>query len=395
MAIYKLFPLQDTTLYSYYPTENSGMDAICEIFNKLDPSGKPQVARYLSLYDTDEIKDIIDNTIKGAQYSVSLRNFIATAQGITQNTPIEILPVAQSWIAGTGQHSDSPSTENGACWSTPTYAGTGTWAESGSINGFTFTSSYDPTSTVQGGGNWIYDESGSIYVLYNYVLPTYVSVDQLNSPSQHIFKPADLKDIEADVTPIIDAWYYNAIPNYGFITKLSSSFEFEPNQNVQPELKYYSVDTNTIYPPHLEFQWRDYSTILTGSATSSIVATKDIKISLAENPSTFRPESINRFYLNVNQLYPTRTFQTSSLFTGTHYLPTSSYFAIKDLDTNEYVCNFSTDYTQISADSKGNYFTVYMNGLEPERYYSIVIKTEINGSTILFDDNYYFKVING
>jgi hypothetical protein len=36
-----------------------------------------------------------------------------------------------------------------------------------------------------------------------------------------------------------------------------------------------------------------------------------------------------------------------------------------------------------------------MNGLEPERYYAIVIKTEINGSTVIFDDNYYFKVING
>ena len=36
-----------------------------------------------------------------------------------------------------------------------------------------------------------------------------------------------------------------------------------------------------------------------------------------------------------------------------------------------------------------------MNGLEPERYYKILIKTVIGGSTIIFDDNYYFKVING
>jgi len=395
MAIYKLFPLQDTTLYSYYPDENSGMDAMCEVFNMLDTSGKPQVARYLSLYDNDEIKDVINNTIKGAQYSVSLKNFIATAHGITQPTTIEILPIAQSWVVGTGYHLDSPSTENGACWNTPTYAGTGEWLESGSINGFTFTSSYNSSSTTQGGGNWIYDESGSIYVVYDYSEPDYVGVDQLNSPYKLPFKPIDLKDIDVDVTPIVKVWYNDVIPNYGFITKLSSSFEFNSSPNVQPLFNYYSVDTNTIYPPHIEFRWRDYSTILTGSATSSIVTTKDIKISLAENPSTFHPESINRFYLNVNQLYPTRTFQTSSLFTGTHYLPTSSYFAIKDLDTNEYVCNFSTDYTQISADSKGNYFTVYMNGLEPERYYSIVIKTEINGSTILFDDSYYFKVING
>jgi hypothetical protein len=36
-----------------------------------------------------------------------------------------------------------------------------------------------------------------------------------------------------------------------------------------------------------------------------------------------------------------------------------------------------------------------MNGLEPERYYTLLIKTTINGSTIVFDDQYSFKVING
>jgi len=371
------------------------MDAMCEVFNQLDTSERPQVARYLSLYDNDEIKYVIDNNIKGTKYSVSLRNFIATANGINQPTPIEILPLAQSWVAGTGYHLDSPSTENGACWNTPLHAGTGGWLGSGDINGFQFTSSYDPLFSTQGGGNWIYDDLSRVYVLYDYVEPDYVNIEQLKTPYESPFKPVDLKDIDVDVTPIVKVWYHDVIPNYGFITKLSSSFEFNTDLNNQPLFNYYSVDTNTIYPPHLEFRWRDYSTILTGSATSSIVTTENIKVSLAENPSTFRPESINRFYLNVNPLYPTRTFQTSSLFTGTHYLPTSSYFAIKDLDTNEYVCNFSTDYTQISADDRGNYFTVYMNGLEPERYYSIVIKTEINGSTILLDDNYYFKVING
>ena len=58
------------------------------------------------------------------------------------------------------------------------------------------------------------------------------------------------------------------------------------------------------------------------------------------------------------------------------------------------VIDFDTNYTKLSANSDGNYFTVYMSGLEPERYYQIVIKSEINGSTVLFDDNYYFKVIN-
>ena len=65
------------------------------------------------------------------------------------------------------------------------------------------------------------------------------------------------------------------------------------------------------------------------------------------------------------------------------------------MDTNEFVINFDTQYTQISSDSRGNYFDVYMDGLEPERYYSILIKTEINGSTLVIEDDNYFKVING
>jgi hypothetical protein len=36
-----------------------------------------------------------------------------------------------------------------------------------------------------------------------------------------------------------------------------------------------------------------------------------------------------------------------------------------------------------------------MNGLEPERYYAILIQTNLNGSKIVFDNQYYFKVING
>jgi hypothetical protein len=118
-------------------------------------------------------------------------------------------------------------------------------------------------------------------------------------------------------------------------------------------------------------------------------------MSLSENPGTFYPNSINRFYVNVSPLYPTRVYQTSSLYTNLNYLPTSSYYAIKDLDTNEFVINFDEQYTQISSNERGNYFDVYMSGLEPERYYKILIKTNIENSTIIFDDYYYFKVING
>ena len=370
MAVYKIFPTQDATLYSAYPTMNTGLDAILETSNKLDISGNPDVARYLVKFDTNEIIDIISNKISGSTYDVYFKNFIAEAQGINLDTSLEILPVAQNWNNGTGYTLDSPTIKDGSSWAYSSYSGSNPWNMSGSG----FTGSYNTTYSSQGGGNFF---TGSIYKV------------------TQSFELRSEKDIEVNVKTTVNAWSSSILPNYGFIVKLTGSQEFNPSEYIQPQFKYYSVDTNTIYPPCLEFRWRDYQSVLTGSLTGSIVTTSDIKMSLSQNSGVFYPTSINKFNVNVSPLYPNRVYQTSSLFTNLNYLPTSSYYAIKDLATNEFVVNFDNQYTQISSDSTGNYFSVYMSGLEPERYYKILIKTIINGSTLIFDDNYYFKVING
>jgi len=374
MAIYKLFPSQDATLYSSYPTMNTGLDAILEASNQIGSDGTPDVARYLIQFDNTEILDIINNKISGSSYDVYFKNFVTEVQGINQNTTLELRAAAQSWNNGTGYTLDSPIVEDGASWAYASYSGSNPWLSSGNTTGGYYTSSFNLAYTTQGGGNW--------FTSSNYLVTT-------------SFGLRSTKDIELGVKNIVNAWSSSVIPNNGFLIKLSGSQEFNTSQYVQPIFKYYSVDTNTIYPPTLEFRWNDYQTVLTGSATASLVNTVDLKMSLAENPGEFFPESINRFYINVSPLYPARTYQTSSMFTNLNYLPTSSYYAIKDLDTNEFVVNFDTTYTKISSDANGNYFTVYMSGLEPERYYKVLIKTIINGSTIIFDDNYYFKVING
>ena len=373
MAVYKIFPIKDTSLYSYYPTMNTGLDAILEASNTINIEGNPIISRYLIEFDTTEIQDIINNKISNNTFDVFLKNSIATAQGINTDVELEIFPLAQSWNNGTGHYLDIPNVTDGASWSYRNTSGSSIWDMSGSINGYGYTGSFDSTFSSQGGGSWFTSST---------LIPQITESFGLRSE----------KDLELNVKDIVNLWYSGSIPNYGFLTKLSSSSEFDSNLDNQPILKYYSVDTNTIYPPQLEFRWRDYTTITPDS--SSIVSTKQIKLSLDDNPGEFFPSSINRFYINVSPLYPTRTYQTSSLFTNTNYLPTSSYYAIKDLATNEFVISFDTQYTQISSDSRGNYFDVYMSGLEPERYYKILIKTVLNNSTKIFDDNYYFKVIN-
>ena len=377
MAVYKIFPYKDTTLYSQYPSMSAGLDAISEVTNKLGVDDTPDVSRFITQFDLNEIQNVINNKIGNNTWDVNFRSFIADAYGITTDSSLEIYPLAQEWNNGTGEYLDNPITTNGASWNFSDYSGGTSWIESGSFGTELITSSYNPQYSGQGGGNWFYSGSG---------VASYQVTQSFDLRSN--------KDLNVGVKTIVSKWYSGSIPNYGFITKWNDSIEFFNTSSIQPVMKYYSVDTNTIYPPQLEFKWRDYSTVLTGTE-STIVSNPNIKMSLAENPGVFYSGSINRFRLNISPMYPSRTFQTSSYYVGKNYLPTASYYAIKDLDTNEYVIEFDQDFTKVSCDATGNYFDIYMNGLEPERYYKILIKTTISGSTIVKDDSYYFKVVNG
>ncbi len=378
MAVYKIFPYKDSTIYSFYPDMNTGIDPISQISNlNIAVDSNPQVARYLTEFVQDEIEDVINNKIKGKEWDVDFRSYIATAQGVVESTDLIVYPIAQYWYNGTGTYLDVPQTTDGCTWYSPNFKGSSTWTLTGTdSHGNVIGSHYNSTYVGPGGGNWLIN-SGST-----------------NFGITQSFDTRSTKDLKVNAKEVVSRWYSGSMDNNGFIVKWEDNVEWNSNVQIQPVMQFYSVDTNTIYPPQLEFKWRDYQSVLDGPASSSIVDTTNLISSLSENPGTFSPQSVNRFRFNVAPKYPIRVFATGSQFTGTNYLPTASYYAIKDLDTNEYVVDYDTTYTQLSSDSKGNYFDVYMNGLEPERYYKICVKTNINGSTIVLDDNYYFKVVN-
>jgi hypothetical protein len=381
MAVYKLFPYKDTTLYSMYPSMNTGIDPILQISNlNFAMNTSPQVARALVKFVDSEINDTLNNLVGASSWKAYFKLFIATAQGIVEDSTLEIWPAAVSatpsigWNNGTGTYLDQPLTTDGACWESPFFAEGNVWP----INTITYaTGSWDSTYSVPGGGAWYTSSNGT-----NSMLLT------------QSFDVRTEKDLNLDVTSIVQAWTSSALPNQGFLIKWEDSAEFNPNKLVQPVMQYYSVDTNTIYPPQLEIRWDDF-VWNTGSSGIEVLNQPNLKISLAENPGTFFPESINRFRLNVTQMYPPVVWTTSSLYTIQHYLPSgSSFYAVKDLDTNEYVIEFS-EYTKISADTTSSYFDIYMNGLEPERYYKVLVQVTAGGSTTVYDDKYYFKVVSG
>ena len=377
MAIYKLFPYKDTSLYSMYPSMNTGIDPINQISNlNFAVDSSPSVARSLINFDTNEIQNIINNKVSG-DWDAVLKSYIATAQGIVEDSILEIFPVYDSWNQGTGTYLDQPITSDGAAWNSPILGGGNPWNIGGPSLGYT--SSYNPTYAPQGGGSW-YASSSDGNITY---------------PITQSFGPRTEKDLNVVVTSIVDDWYSGSLNNNGFIIKWENAAEFNTSKQVQPVMQYYTVDTNTIYPPELEIRWDD-STWNTGSSTITELFQPNAFIELAENPGIFYSESINRFRINCRPKYPARVWATSSLYTKQYYLPSgSAWYAIKDLDTDEYVVDFDANYTRISADVSSSYFDVYMNGLEPERYYKILIQVNSEGSTTVYDDNYYFKIVNG
>ena len=382
MAVYKIFPLQDASIYSFYPNMNTGIDPIIEVGNlNVNINPVPQVFRYLLEFDQDEINSVIDSRVGGTQFSSSLRCFIANAQGVNFNTNIEVYPISGSWSNGTGTYLDSPFTTDGVSWKNQTFEGGQQW----SLNGWgTYVTASWSGSNNQGGATWYTGSSD----------PYNTNIEAIQS-----FTLRSQKDLNVPVTDIVKVWYsssksiggYTNIVNDGFIVKWEEPLEFITASAIQPIMQFYSVDTNTIYPPQLEIKWDDQS-FETGSLPP--IQTTDMYVALDSNPGVFYSESINRFRLNVRPDFPVRTFQTASIDTINHHLPNGSLYSVKDLDTNETLIEFDNEFTKISCDEQSNYFDIYMNGLQPERYYKILIQTEVSGSTIVKDDNYYFKVIN-
>ena len=109
MAIYKLFPEKDATLYTQYPTMNTGLDEILEASTYLFDA-KAQTSRYLIKFSQNEINSVYTSYISGSGISFlstetdSLLGSLAAGQnptGLTNDTYLEV-PLTSSTGVGIG-----------------------------------------------------------------------------------------------------------------------------------------------------------------------------------------------------------------------------------------------------------------------------------------------------
>ena len=373
---YFVFPEIDTTIYQVSGSGNSGLDEILEVQKTMsDSGGNVKVSRILIKFDLSEISSsIVNGTISNdAKYYLNM--YDAGSENLNTTQSLWAYPVSQSWVEGQGTFSDSPATLEGASWN---YR-----------DGITLKTPWSGSSTEHQGGAW-HEE---VYATQSFKYGS--------------------DDMRMNVTPIVNKWLDNTYPNNGFIVKRSGSFENidtnvdEGNTERFGNFKFFSRQTNTIYPPKLEVEWYD-TNWSTGSLSGlSSTELEDLSVYRKNLRPEYKESSKVKFRLVGRAKYPTKSYSnTASEYLTAKYLPSGSieniggdgaYYSVLDNQTDDIIIPFGTG-SLISCDSTGNYFNLWMNGLQAERYYKFQFRV-VSGSNTTeetiqhFDDDFTFKVV--
>lgn len=359
MAIFKIFPEIDAFIASNASIENTGLDEILELGAYPDLTGTGHSSRVLLKF-SDQDLDKVKTLVSGSSFTSHLKLYLADAYEIPTSYTVVAAPIylpeGSDWIQGTGKAGDTPTNTSGVSWE---YTNPLTkWPTAYPLE---VTASY---VTVVGGGTWY---------------------TNLLSSQDHTVRSTH--DLNIDVTQATLSIQNLEIPNKGFILKLSDELDF--NTGTPIRLKYFSKNTNTIYPPVLEFAWDDSQI----DSTLSEIETDLMTLRLINGKPIYKTGTKQRFRLAVRPKFPSRRFSIVSIYTENYRLPEESYWGIKDEYTEEMVVDFSLIGTKVSADDKSSYFDIYMDGLQPERYYRVLVKTTVDGSEVVVPLEEPFKVV--
>lgn len=361
----------------------------------------PEFSRTLIKFDLTSLSQSISkNEISSSQLKFTLNLKACGLRNLPLNYKIYAYPISQSWENGNGRYADDGS-QLGATWNDRSYSGSNLWYGNSISNSYQqvdylLTSSYSSASFQNEGGTWYYKVPASYtnkpkWICNSSYFPSLVNNSLICSQS---FTYGQQSDISMDITQIVRSWLCGCVPNNGLI--LLSSFEIStpPLQQTNGLLQFFSKDTNTIYSPYIDVGWND-AVFNTGSLKPVSSSIQNL-ITLQSLSNTYKAGSVAKIFVFARDKYPLKTFnkayQQPAMVTP-KYLPTSSYYMIKDAESEEVLVNFDS-YTKLSCDAtNGNYFKLNTNGLPQERYLTVFIKVEYKDGTIdIVDTQKIFKI---
>lgn len=340
-----------------------------------------EFSRILLKFDFTTISESIaaDNNITSPQFILKLIN--CTQRNLPFNYNIYAFPISQSWDGGNGRYVEDSNTygtnwyykdfENGSLWYNP--------LSTRQINATDYFLTESIESFNHGGATWYYKNP-------------ITNESYLCSQS---FAQNDTGDISINITNIVNSWISNEIPNEGIILMISQ--EVKPYTGSYDEclLQFYSKESNTIYSPTVQISWDD-SEFLTGDLAPANID-NGIIVNFNNLAKTYKSGEILKINVFSREKYQLKLFnkaiQQPNMVTP-KYLPASSYYMLKDAESEFVLYDFS-DYTKLSCDDMhGNYFWFDTTGLPLERYYTFYIKSVFDsGEIVIFKSDKVFKIV--
>lgn len=391
----------DATMYeaNSLKTFNTGLDEILEVSKKLDTDGSTLVkSRFVVKFDMSEITDTL------TKYSADLNSckfmlqlFTTHAKNLPAGYTLDAKLMGQPWTNGTGFEFDSTATIDGLSWATPhaswsytpigsatTLSGSSWISSSQQINNGT------PSLYISGsgsGGSWLYQSGSGIFNTSSFD-SAYFYQPGLDTDESFGLQPTD---INMDVTEAVKTWISGSggisVDNNGFLIKFSDADEVDGTK--MGIIKFFSRDTHTIYVPRITMYW-DNSTFTTGSLSA---VNLDSYLTYSKTKPTYKDTDITKIRIYARDKYPQKSLTNLFPTETVKFLPTTTYYAIRDAATDEYIIPFDNIYNKVSCDSTSNFIHVDMNSFMPERYYRIELKIEDGFTEECIDDEIYFKVV--
>lgn len=371
------YPESDATVYESLQTTNTGLDEILEIGKQYGTDGSTLLkSRALIKFNTNEITNVVSKygvNINSCKFILQL--YTSYAKNLPAQYSLESKIVAQPWVNGTGYLVSDPIVSNGVTWATP-YASWSLDSQSGSLwisssQQIELGSSGIFVSGSGLGGSWLYSTGSTSF----------------SSSYDYSYQTTDLTlDVSNSILKWISGSNSQSIDNNGFILKFSDVDESDAS--VTGYIQYFSKETHTVYVPKLTMYWDDtaYSSSLSAVDLDSYTIFTKLK-------SEYKDTEIIKMRIYARDKYPQKS--PTNLFPSqtVKRLPSTTYYAVRDAATDEYIIPYDNIYTKVSCDNTSNFIYIDMNGLMPERYYRLEFKI-VNGFTEQYiDDEIYFKVV--
>jgi hypothetical protein len=356
MAYYFITASKDASIYLQQPDQNTGLDEILDI-SKVYFGNIKDISRALIKFDLDTLSQSISNgDVIIDSVKLSLRE--TESQEIPLRYTILAHPISGSWEMGNGTRFDKIST-TGVTWKYREGDAKIDWLDNGLASG----SDSNPNDGT--GGTWYTASAAS--QSFNY----------------------ESSDLNIDVKDIVELWLSSSLPNEGFILKHTN--EYENDTNDYGILKFFGKETNTIYQPKLVIGWDD-QIFNTGSLQPVDLEDGEVVVRVKPLTKEYKLNTTKIIRLVGREKYPLKTFANTFVSDVVKYLPSTTYYQVKDYESNDVIIPFS-EYSKVSCDNKGNYIKFDFTNWQPNRVYKIEFKIETESDTIHFDDKITFKIV--